>query len=130
MRKFVTILFTIFLACLFTNTYAQKDIFIKEFHFELKRKSKNQYENEYFVSVTLNKNSLYKFTMLNHIGDFPGDVVVEILENDKVIATNIVNDKYYEQFAFKCTKTGFYDVLMHYKDDKLGSSLVKLFLVQ
>ena len=130
MRKLVTILFTIFLICLFTDIYAQKDIFIKEFHFELKRRSENQYENEYFVTVTLNKNSLYKFTMLNHIGDFPGDVVVEILENDKVIATNLVGENYYEKFAFKCTKTGFYDVLMHYRDNKLGSSLIKLFLVQ
>jgi len=112
------------------SSYAQKDIFIKEFQFELKKLSANQYENEYFITITLNKNSLYKFTVLNHIGDFPGVAVVEILENDKVVATNYVNGKYYEKFMFKCTKTGFYDILIHYNDNKLGSSLIKLFLVQ
>ncbi len=113
-----------------TNSFAQKDIFIKEFQFELKKLSANQYENEYFLTITLNKNSLYKFTVLNHIGDFPGEAVVQILENDNIVATNYVNGKYYEKFMFKCTKTGFYDLLIHYEDNKLGSSLIKLFLVQ
>jgi len=109
---------------------AQKDIFIKEFQFELTRISKNQYENEYFVTLTLNKNSLYKFTILNHIGDFPGDAIVQILDNDQVIATNKVQEKYYEQFMFKCNKTGFYDILIHFDENKQGSSLIKLFLVK
>lgn len=103
---------------------------MKEFQFELKKKSANQYENEYFVTITLNKNSLYKFTVLNHIGDFPGAAIVEILENDNVVATNYANGKYYEKFMFKCTKTGFYDILIHFDDNQLGSSLIKLFLVQ
>lgn len=112
------------------QTSAQKDIFIKEFQFELKKISDNQYENEYFLTITLNKNSLYKFTVLNHIGDFPGDAIVEILEGDKVVATNSVGGKYYEKFMFKCTKTGFYDILIHFGDNKTGSSLIKLFVVQ
>lgn len=131
MKKIVYVIFVIFLIQLVPKeSLAQKDIFIKEFQFELKKLSANQYENEYFLTITLNKNSLYKFTVLNHIGDFPGIAVVEILENDKVVATNYINGKYYEKFMFKCTKTGFYDILIHYQDNKLGSSLIKLFLVQ
>lgn len=131
MKKFFYLFFVIaFLLVGYKSSNAQKDIFIKEFQFELKKISTNQYENEYFLTITLNKNSLYKFTVLNHIGDFPGVAVVEILENDKVVATNYVNGKYYEKFMFKCTKTGFYDVLIHYEGNKLGSSLIKLFLVQ
>ena len=131
MKKILFLFFALFFLQLISkNSVAQKDIFIKEFQFELKKLSANQYENEYFITITLNKNSLYKFTILNHIGDFPGNAVVEILENDKVVAANSFDGKYYEKFMFKCTKTGFYDVLIHYQDNKLGSSLIKLFLVQ
>lgn len=131
MKKILYIIFIVFLIHLVPKeSLAQKDIFIKEFQFELKKLSANQYENEYFLTITLNKNSLYKFTVLNHIGDFPGVAVIEILENDKVVASNYVGGKYYEKFMFKCTKTGFYDILIHYQDNRLGSSLIKLFLVQ
>lgn len=131
MKKLVFLLFVIVLVQLVSmEAFAQKDIFIKEFQFELKKISDNQYENEYFLTITLNKNSLYKFTVLNHIGDFPGNAIIEILENDKVVATNNVGEKYYEKFLFKCTKTGFYDILIHFDDNKKGSSLIKLFLVQ
>ncbi len=131
MKKILYLFFTILLLQLvYKNSFAQKDIFIKEFQFELKKISANQYENEYFLTITLNKNSLYKFIVLNHIGDFPGKAVVEILDNDKVVAANYVNEKYYEKFMFKCTKTGFYDILIHFEDNKKGSSLIKLFLVQ
>jgi hypothetical protein len=131
MKKAYIFIFSILLLCLVNyKSLAQKEIFIKQFQFELKKLSNNQYENEYFLTITLNKNSLYKFTVLNHIGDFPGDAVVEILDNDNVVATNMVNEKYYEKFMFKCTKTGFYDILIHFDENKLGSSLIKLYLVQ
>jgi len=118
------------LQCIAYKAYSQKDIFIKEYQFELKKISANQYENEYFVTITLNKNSLYKFTVLNHIGDFPGKAIVQILDGSQVVATNAMGDKYFEKFMFKCTKTGFYDILIHFDDNKSGSSLIKQFLVQ
>ncbi len=129
-KTLYTLFIVVLLQFVYTYSFAQKDIFIKEFQFELKKKSANQYENEYFLTITLNKNSLYKFTVLNHIGDFPGVAIVQILENDRVVASNYVNGKYYEKFLFKCTKTGFYDILINFEDNKLGSSLIKLFLVQ
>ncbi|OFX22715.1 MAG: hypothetical protein A2041_06575 [Bacteroidetes bacterium GWA2_31_9b] len=124
--------FIILIVILLTGkiSYSQKEIFIKEFQFELKKLSANQYENEYFLTITLNKNSLYKFTVLNHIGDFPGNAIVQILDGSQMVATNSMGDKYYEKFMFKCTKTGFYDILINFKDNKTGSSLIKLFLVQ
>jgi hypothetical protein len=131
MKKLIyCILFSLSFFFFASKALAQNEIFIKEFHFELKKISNNQYENEYFLTITLNKNSLYKFTVLNHIGDFPGIAVVQILENDKMLATNKMGDKYYEKFMFKCTKTGFYDILIHFEDNQKGSSLIKLFLVQ
>ena len=131
MKTFVYSLFLFFvLQCFVFSAFSQKDIFIKEFQFELKKISTNQYENEYFVTITMNKNSMYKFTVLNHIGDFPGDAVVQILDGNQVVATNTMGDKYFEKFMFKCTKTGFYDILIHFKDNRTGSSLIKQFLVQ
>ncbi|MCG8411716.1 MAG: hypothetical protein MI739_10580 [Bacteroidales bacterium] len=131
MRKILFLVFASISILLLSNiSFAQKDVFLKEYKFELKKVSENQYENEYFLTLTLNKNSIYKFTILNHIGDFPGDAVVEVLENDKVVATNAMGEKYFDKFMFKCTKTGFYDILIHYKDNKTGSSLIKLFLMQ
>jgi hypothetical protein len=131
MRKLLFLFFIVISVLLIPKvSFSQKDIFIKEFQFELKKISDNQYENEYFLTITLNKNSLYKFTVLNHIGDFPGNAIIEILENDKAVAKNSVGDNYYEKFLFKCTKTGFYDILIHFDGNKKGSSLIKLFLVQ
>lgn len=117
-----------FLQLISFSVDAQKSIFIKEFQFQLDEISENQYENEYFITVTLNKGSLYKFTVLNHIGDFPGKAVVQILDNEKVVVTNMFNDKYYEKFMLKCNKTGFYDILIHFNKNQIGSSLIKLFL--
>ena len=94
MKKILYLFFTILLLQLiYKKSFAQKDIFIKEFQFELKKISANQYENEYFLTITLNKNSLYKFIVLNHIGDFPGVAVIEILDHDKVVAANYVGGK-------------------------------------
>ncbi|MDA3781184.1 MAG: hypothetical protein PF487_13310, partial [Bacteroidales bacterium] len=112
------------------SAQAQKNIFLKEFQFSLDEISENQYENEYFITLTLNKGSLYKFTVLNHIGDFPGEAIVQVLDNEKVVVTNTLNDKYYEKFMLKCNKTGYYDLLIHFDKNKIGSSLIKLFLVK
>ncbi len=130
MKKFYFFIFILFLQLFSYSAYAQKSIFIKEFKFELDEISENQYENEYFITVTLNKGSLYKFTVLNHIGDFPGIAIVQVLDNEKVVVTNTFNDKYYEKFILKCNKTGFYDILIHFDKNQIGSSLIKLFLVK
>jgi len=131
MKTFVYSLFVfIALQSISISAFSQKEIFIKEFQFELKKISANQYENEYFITITLNKNSIYKFTVLNHIGDFPGKAVVQILDGSQLVAANSMGDKYFEKFMFKCTKTGFYDILIHFDENKTGSSLIKQFLVQ
>ena len=60
MKKLIVLFLGVFILQLIAfNAKAQKDIFIKEFQFELKKLSSNQYENEYFLTITLNKNSLY-----------------------------------------------------------------------
>lgn len=121
------IMLTIFMVS--SSVHAQKKVFLKEFEFKLVKVSDIPYENEYFITFTFNKNSLYQFDIMNNVGDFFGDAVVEIYDGDKVVATNILGEKYYENFVFKCTKTGYYDIIIKFKDNGVGSSIVKLFLV-
>lgn len=107
-----------------------KDIFIREIDFKLEEISDNEYENEYFITLNLNNGSLYKFVIQNHIGDFKGEAVVSIYDNDKSLASNYIGDNYYDEFHFKCTKTGFYDVIINFRENNLGSSIIRVFMVQ
>jgi hypothetical protein len=112
------------------SSYAQKDIFIKEIDFNLEYISDKEYENEYFLTVKFNKGSTYKFQITNHINDKPGEAVFELLDGDKLVVTNVFGEKYYETFRFQCNKTGFYDILIKYKDNRLGHSKVDIYLQQ
>ena len=109
---------------------AQSDIFIKQIEFKLDFVSENDYENEYFMTIKLNKGIKYKFVVTNHIDNYAGEVVVELLDADNLVVTNIIQEKYYEQFGFQCNKTGFYDILLSFKDKKVGNSTVDVFMVQ
>jgi hypothetical protein len=110
--------------------FAQKELFIKEIDFELSTVSDIEYENEYFVSMKFNKGSKYIFRISNNINDRPGVAILEILDADNLVLTNTVGDKYFEAVTFLCNKTGFYDVLVKFKDNHLGNSKVDVLLVQ
>lgn len=112
------------------NVFSQKEIFLREMDFKLAKLKPNDYENEYFVTLNFNKGSNYKFSVLNNIDGLLGNAIVQILEADKLIATNSLGDKYFENFMFQCNKTGFYDILIHFENQKTGHSVIKLFLNQ
>jgi hypothetical protein len=124
-----------FIICLFVvlssgNIFAQKEIFIKQIDFELSTVSDIEYENEYFVSMKFNKGSKYVFRITNNVNERPGEAILEIMDADILVLTNILGDKYYEAVTFLCNKTGFYDVLVKFKDNRLGYSKVDVMLVQ
>jgi len=112
------------------NIFAQKEIFIKQIDFELSTVSDIEYENEYFVSMKFNKGSKYVFRITNNVNDRPGEAILEIMDADILVLTNILGDKYYEAVTFLCNKTGFYDVLVKFKDNRLGYCKVDVMLVQ
>lgn len=115
----------------FNGIFAQqKEIFIKQIGFKLERVSQHDYENEYFMTLKLNKGTSYKFKITNHIENFAGQAVIELLDADNMILTNSINDKYYETIGFVCNKTAFYDILVRYKDKKPGNSVVDIVMVQ
>jgi|GEM_PF-805025 len=108
----------------------QKEIFIKQIEFKLDRVSDIEYENEYFVTLKLNKGTKYNFRITNHIDKYEGVAVVEIMDADILVLTNVTKDKYYENVSFVCNKTGFYDLLVKFKDNLLGKSVVDVLMVQ
>ncbi len=111
-------------------TVAQKEIFLRQIEFKLERISDIDYENEYFMTMKFNKGESYLFKITNHIDNFAGKAVLELLEADKLVSTNVLNDKYYENLNFICNKTGFYDILIKFKDNKVGNSAIDIKLLQ
>jgi len=127
-KAFIAILFSFVLQT--SKVHAQKEIFLKQVEFELTSVSDIEYENEYFVTMKFNKGSKYVFKITNQINDRPGEAVLEIMDADNLVVTNIFGDKYFESVTFICSKTAFYDVLVRFKDNHLGYTQVDVMLVQ
>lgn len=127
-----TLLISAFLIFGLIDVFAQqkKEIFLKQIEFKLERISPKDYENEYFMTIKLNKGTAYKFKITNHLENFAGEAVIELLDADNMILTNSINDKYFESINFVCNKTSFYDILIRYKDKKPGNSVVDIMIMQ
>lgn len=108
----------------------QKEIFVKQIEFKLTQVSDKDYENEYFMTIKLNKGTTYKFKIINNRENFAGKAVIELLDADNLILTNSVGEKYFETVGFVCGKTAFYDILIKYKDKKPGYSTVDIVMMQ
>lgn len=107
-----------------------KEVFVDQVDFKLDRISDNAYENEYFMTLKLNKGTTYKFKITNHQDNMPGQAVIELLDANEQVLTNEMDEKYFENVSFVCNKTGFYDMLIKYKDEKQGHSVVDIFMLQ
>jgi len=122
----------ILVLCLIVSRKAsgQKEIFIKQIDFKLERVSDIDYENEYFVTLKLNKGTKYVFKITNHLDEYVGEAVIELMDADVLILTNTLQDKYFENVSFICNKTGFYDLLVKFRDNLLGNSVIDILMVQ
>jgi len=124
-------LLMVFLTFGLNGIYAQqKEIFIKQIEFKLEKVSSQDFENEYFMTLKLNKGTSYKFKVINHLDNFAGKAVIELMDADNMILTNSIGEKYYETIGFVCNKTAFYDILVKYKDKKSGNSVVDIVMLQ
>ena len=112
------------------KSFSQKEIFIKQIEFKLDRISDIDYENEYFITIKFNKGTKYIFRITNHLDDYEGEAVLELMDADLLILTNNTSEKYYENVSFVCNKTGFYDLLVKFRDNLLGNSVVDVVMVQ
>ncbi len=109
---------------------AQREIFIKQVDFMLETVSEVEYENEYFMTLKLTKGVKYVFKITNEIDDKPGNAVLELIDADVLILTNIFGDKYFETVNFVCNKTAFYDLLLKFQDNHLGHCQVDISMIQ
>jgi len=130
MKLIRTILLLSVIVIASSKCYAQKEIFIKQIDFELEIVSDIDYENEYFMTLKLNKGSKYYFTITNGVNDAQGEAIFELLDADNLILTNSLGDKYFDKISFECNKTSFYDVLVRFKDNQLGHCQVDVSLIQ
>jgi len=126
----ILIIVTVFLFLSSGHANAQREIFIKLIEFRLDQISEKDYENEYFMTIKFNKGSTYRIKVTNHLENYAGEAVFELLDADKLVMTNFVGEKYYEVFSFVCSKTAFYDILIRFKDNKLGNSVIDIKLLQ
>ncbi len=129
-KGFLKNIFFALLLFIITKPSFSQEVIVKEIEFKLDYISENSYENEYFITLKLTKGLSYVFKVLNHIDDYAGEAIVELLDGDNLVSTNYVGEKYYEQCMFQCNKTGFYDVLIRFKDNKLGNSKIDIFMKQ
>jgi hypothetical protein len=112
------------------KAFGQKEIFIKQIDFKLDKISSNAFENEYFMTIKLNKGTTYKFKITNHRDNYAGKAVLQLMDADNLILTNVLNDKYFETLSFVCNKTAFYDILVRYQDNKPGNSVIDIMMIQ
>jgi len=131
MKRFKSLLIlAVFIFLYSINAKAQTGIFIKMIDFKLDQISDIDYENEYFMTIKFNKGSIYEFKITNHLDATAGEAIFKLLDADKLVLTNLMGEKYYELFSFACNKTGFYDILIRFKDNKTGNSAVVIKLVK
>ncbi|MFO7656929.1 MAG: hypothetical protein R6W78_07665 [Bacteroidales bacterium] len=110
--------------------FAQKEIFLRQMEFKLEKISDIDYENEYFMTMKFNKGESYLFKITNHLDNYAGKAVIEILDADKLVMTNSLGEKYFENINLVCNKTGFYDILVKFKDNKVGNCVIDVKLLQ
>ena len=130
-RIFKIVLVGFFLILSGLKASAQKEIFIKRIEFKLDVISDIEYENEQFITIKFNKGAKYVFRIQNHIEDYKGEAVMQLLDADQLIMTNLLSGgKYIPALGFQCNKTGFYDILITFRDNHLGNSVIDILMVQ
>ena len=112
------------------RSFGQKEIFIKQIDFKLDQISDIDYENEYFVTLKFNKGTKYIFRITNHVDEYEGEAVLELMDADVLVVTNVLGSKYFENVSFVCNKTGFYDLLIKFRDNLKGNSVIDIVMVQ
>ena len=59
-----------------------------------------------------------------------GDAIIELHDGEKLLGTNAAGEKYFGSFLFQCNKTGFYDVIIKFKNQLIGSSIIDLSMLK
>ncbi|MCG8699413.1 MAG: hypothetical protein MI922_15260, partial [Bacteroidales bacterium] len=73
-------------------------------------------------SMVLKDSTIYAFSFASSL-KYPGKLVFELYDNHKqLLGKNYIesNDRYFNNFSFKCMKTGIYHMHIYFKDGKEG----------
>ena len=107
----------------------KKEIFLRKIDFALSKVSPLEAENKFYLTLQFNKDVQYKFYVKNHLKGGPGEAVVEIYDQDRLLGTNCLKEKYFDTFLFSCTKTGMYDVVIRFRDNNTGNSVISIYMI-
>jgi hypothetical protein len=108
---------------------AQNEFFLRRFEFELTKLSKNFEDNEFYLALIFNRGIKYKFSIANKSDRKGDDAIVELHDGEKLVGSNMAGTKYFSQFFFQCNKTGLYKVIIKFKNKKIGSCIIDLYMV-
>ena len=123
-------LFVVLILFPFKTLMAQNEVFLRKIEYELTKLSKNPEDNEFFLTLEFNKGTKYKFNIMNQVNGKGGDAIIELHDGQKLVGTNSAGEKYFGSFMFQCNKTGFYDVVIHFKNQAMGSSVIDLSMLK
>lgn len=130
-RLKIFLLFLILFSCVSEKLYAQKsETFLRKIDFELAQVSRNEQENRFYLTLQFYKDINYKFSILNKQKAGFGNAIVEIYSEDRLLGTNYLNGKYFNTFLFQCSKTGMYDIVVRFINNKAGNSEISIYMVQ
>jgi hypothetical protein len=108
---------------------AQNETFLRKFEFELSKIGKNAEDNQFYLTLEFYKGNKYKFNIENYVNGKGGAAIVEIHDGEKLVGTNASGEKYFSSFLFQCSKTSFYQVIIKFKNQSAGSSVIDMSIV-
>lgn len=75
-------------------------------------------------SVILNKGTVYKFVVCNAEG-YEGKAVIKLMDGGNALVSNLKPDgSFLEAVGFSCQKTGMYNIMCGFKNNKEGAAVI------
>ncbi|MGM0530430.1 MAG: hypothetical protein ACQER7_03690 [Bacteroidota bacterium] len=114
-----------------TELAEEETKYLKDFTVKLSEASAGEDPPSQKKSLMLKKNNQYRFTICSS-KDFSGRGILKIYSNDKLLASNYVEDtgEIYPSVDVKIKKTGPYHIWVEFEDGKEGLAVVVLSFVE
>jgi hypothetical protein len=103
--------------------------YIKDFTIDMKKPKKEAKTVAVTFKVILNSKNHYKFTMADAQSN-PENVIMQLYDDDRLIASNLNEGKMYKSTEFVCRSTKAYNLTFSYKNGEEGCSAAVLSLVK
>ena len=115
------------------NAVAQSGIdavYLKEFKVKFTRSGKADPVQTARFNTLLNEGKLYRFTVANAV-EYEGEAILQLFKNNKLLGStyHIDSGADHQKFDFLCDQTGFYKILMSFREGREGCAAGVMSLV-